>query len=96
MGEALNMYPNLNVQQQCRLDKINEVKDCFIAEIRERELISKRLSKYIASFDYFDSSIYFGGFDTFYAWEQSKPEIYHPRYPFYCCIFTQRYRNKPT
>ena len=27
-------------------------KDYFIAEIKERELMSKRLSKYIASFDY--------------------------------------------
>ena len=44
---------NLN-NQQLRLDKINEIKDYFIAEINERELMTKRLSKYIASFDYFD------------------------------------------
>ena len=43
--------------QQFRLNKINEIKDYFIAEIKERELISKRLSKYIASFDYFDKSL---------------------------------------
>ena len=53
-----NMYPNLNAnisnEQQFRLNKINEIKDYFIAEIKERELMSKRLSKYIASFDYFD------------------------------------------
>ena len=29
----------------------------FIAEINERELMSKRLSKYIASFDYFNKSM---------------------------------------
>ena len=29
----------------------------IITEIRERELISKSLSKYIASFDYFDKSL---------------------------------------
>ena len=40
--------------QQFRLNKINEIKDCLVAEIKERELMSKRLSKYIASFDYFD------------------------------------------
>ena len=40
--------------QQFRLNKINQIKDYFIAEIKERELMSKRLSKYIASFDYFD------------------------------------------
>ena len=31
MGEAPNMYPNLNDQQQFRLNKINKVKDYFIA-----------------------------------------------------------------
>ena len=56
-----NIYSNLSVtpsnDQQFRLNKINEVKDCFIAEIKERELMSKRLSKYIASLDYFDKSL---------------------------------------
>ena len=57
-----NIYPNLsatplNDQQQFRLNKINEIKDYFVAEIKERELMSKRLSKYIASFDYFDKSL---------------------------------------
>ena len=47
---------NLN-NQQFRLNKINKIKDYFIAEIKERELMSKRLSKYIASFDYFDKSL---------------------------------------
>ena len=60
--ETPNMYPNLNAvslndQQQFRLNKINEIKDYFAAEIKERELMSKRLSKYIASFDYFDESL---------------------------------------
>ena len=43
--------------QQFRLKKTDEIKDYFIAEIKERELMSKRLSKYIASFDYFDKSL---------------------------------------
>ena len=47
----------LNDQQQFRLKKINEIKDYFVAEINEREQMSKRLSKYIASFDYFDKSV---------------------------------------
>ena len=55
--ETRNIYPNLNDQQQFRLNKINEIKDYFVAEIKERELMSKRLSKYIASFDYFDKSL---------------------------------------
>ena len=56
-----NMYPNLSPipsnEQQFRLNKINEIKDYFVAEIKERELMSKRLSKYIASFDCFDKSL---------------------------------------
>ena len=34
-----NIYPNLNNQQQFRLNKISEVKDYVIGEIREGELI---------------------------------------------------------
>ena len=52
--EAPNEYPNLNDQQQFILNKINKVKDYFVAEIKERELMSKKHTKYIASFDYFD------------------------------------------
>ena len=51
-----NEASNLN-NQQFRLNKINEIKYYFIAEIKERELMSKRLSKDIASFDYFDKSL---------------------------------------
>ena len=60
--ETPNMYPNLDAtlsnEQQFRLNKINEIKDYSVAEIKERELLSKRLSKYIASFDYFDKSLF--------------------------------------
>ena len=56
-----NIYPNLNTissnEQQFRLNRINEIKDYFLAGIRERELISKNLSKYIAPLDYFDKSL---------------------------------------
>ena len=61
-----NIYPSLNAiplnanisnEQQFRLNKINEIKDYFSAEIRERELISKNLSKSIASLNYFDKSL---------------------------------------
>ena len=46
-----NIYPNLNVtplsdQQQFRLNKINEIKDYFVAELKERELMRK---KYLAN-----------------------------------------------
>ena len=52
-----NIYPNISNDQQFRLNKINEIKDYFIAEIRERELMSKNLSNYIAYFEYLDKSI---------------------------------------
>ena len=59
--EIPNMYPNLSANisndQQFKLSKTNEIKDFFIAEIRERQLMSKNLSKYIASFEYFDKSL---------------------------------------
>ena len=59
--ETPNTYPNSNantsIEQKFRLNKINEINDYFIAEIKERELMSKRLSKYIATFDYFDKSL---------------------------------------
>ena len=59
--ETPNMYLNLNANlsndQQFRLNKINQIKDYFFAEIKEKELMSKRLSKYIASFDYFHKSL---------------------------------------
>ena len=44
---------NLN-NQQLRLNKSSEIEDYFIAEIKERQLISKKVSKYISFFDYFD------------------------------------------
>ena len=57
------MYPNLSANisndQQFRLNKINEIKDYFIAEIRERELMTKNLNKYIASFEYLDKSLFY-------------------------------------
>ena len=60
--ETPNMYPNLsatllNDHQEFRQNQINKIKDCFIAVIKERELMSKRLNKYIASFDYFDKPL---------------------------------------
>ena len=57
-----SIYPNLSAaplsdQQQFRPNKTNEIKGYSVAEIKERELMSNRLSKYIISFDYFDKSL---------------------------------------
>ena len=47
LHETSNMYSNLiantSNDQQFRLNKINKIKDYFIAEIKERELMSKNL-----------------------------------------------------
>ena len=61
-NETLNIYPNLNAirlngQQQFSLNKINEIKDYFVADNKGRKLISKRLTKCIACFDYFVLSV---------------------------------------
>ena len=51
-NKTLNIYPNLSAallntipsnEQQFRLKRIIEIKDYFLAEIRERELICKIL-----------------------------------------------------
>ena len=64
--DSHNMYPNLNAipltvnisdGQQFKLNKINEIKDYFIAEIRGRELMKKNLIKYITFFEYLDKSL---------------------------------------
>ena len=49
-----DLTANISNDQQFRLNKINGSKDYFIAEIRKRDLMSKILSKYIASFEYLD------------------------------------------
>ena len=45
------MYPELDNAMQFRLDDIHEIKDYFIAEVHDRETMSKRPNRYIAAFD---------------------------------------------
>ena len=47
---------NLN-NQQFRLNKFSEIEDYFIAEIKERKLMRKKLSKYIYFLNYFHKSL---------------------------------------
>ena len=54
MSECISIETSNPDNQQFRLNKMNEIKDYFMAEIKERELSSKGNIKYIASFDYFD------------------------------------------
>ena len=46
--ETNKLYPNLLDYQQFILNKINEITDYFVAEIKERKSMSKKISKYVA------------------------------------------------
>ena len=50
---------NLNDQTKFRLNEINKIKDYFNSEIQERKTIRKKLSKYIAAFDYIDKTLFY-------------------------------------
>ena len=45
---------NLSDPTKIRLDKITEIENYFHQEINQRKLCSKKLSKYVAAFDYID------------------------------------------
>ena len=49
----LNTIP-LSDQTNFRLNEIDKIKDYFENEIKEREAIRKKLSKFLASLDYMD------------------------------------------
>ena len=45
---------NLSEQTKFRLDEISKIDNYFIEEINQRESCNKKLSKYIAAFNYID------------------------------------------
>ena len=45
---------NLSEQTKFWLDEISKIENCFIEEINQRKSCSKKLNKYIATFDYID------------------------------------------
>ena len=45
---------NLTNQIKFRLDEISKIENYFIEEINQRKSCSKKLSKYVAAFDYID------------------------------------------
>ena len=57
----IKTHSNLNLSDQIkfRLAEINNIKDYFNSEIQERKIMSKKLSKYIATFDYIDKTVMF-------------------------------------
>ena len=50
---------NLANQTKFQLDEISKIENCFIEEINQRKLCSKKLSKYVAAFDCIDQAIIF-------------------------------------
>ena len=58
-SNSIETHSNLNAiplsdQTKFRLNEINRIKEYFISEIQEKKTTSKKLSKYIAVFDYTD------------------------------------------
>ena len=47
----------LSNQTKFRLNEINKIKDYFNSEIQETKTMSKKLSKYIATFNYIDKTL---------------------------------------
>ena len=56
--EAINKT-NLTNQNKIRLDKISKIENYLIEEINQRKSCSKKLSKYVAVFDYIDQTLIF-------------------------------------
>ena len=48
---------NLTNQTKFWLDEISKIENYFIAEINQRKSCSKKLSKYVAVFDYIDQAL---------------------------------------
>ena len=46
--------PNSTNQTKFRLDEISKIENYFIEEINQRKSCSKKLSKYVAAFNYID------------------------------------------
>ena len=49
---------NLTDQTKIRLNKITEIENYFIEEINQRKLCTKKLSKYVTTFDYIDKVLF--------------------------------------
>ena len=54
MSEITNS--NLSYQTKLRLNEINKIKDYFNSGIQERKIMSKKLAKNVAAFDYIDKT----------------------------------------
>ena len=55
--EAVNAYSSVSDQRKFRLNEIIKIENYFNSEIQERKIMSKKLNKCIAAFDYFDKTL---------------------------------------
>ena len=55
--ETTNTRLNLSTETKFRLNEIIKIKDDLDSEIQEKKIMSKKLSKYIAAFYYFDQAL---------------------------------------
>ena len=55
--ETLSKYSNLSDRTKFILNEMNKIKYIFTEMIKERKIMTKKLSKYIAAFDYFDKTL---------------------------------------
>ena len=56
MSEAANIYSYLSNQAKFKLNENSKIEDYFNSEIQEGKIMNKKLSKYIALFDYFEKA----------------------------------------
>ena len=57
MNELNSAEIPLSDQTKFRLNEINKIKNYFNSEIQEEKIMSKKLSKYNAAFDYIDKTL---------------------------------------
>ena len=58
MIEPSSVEIPLRDQKKFRLNEINKIKGYFHSEIKERKIMSKKLSQYTAAFDYIDNTLF--------------------------------------
>ena len=57
MNELKSAENPLSDQTKLRLNEINKIKDYFDSQIQKRKIMSKKLSKHIAAFDYIEKTL---------------------------------------
>ena len=74
MNELKSIETCSDLRKEFRLNEINKIKDYFVCEIKEKETVVKKLSKYITYFDYTDKvlialSTAFSGVTIFFSFK---------------------------